>query len=392
MTCLNFTAENCRKSLQNKMVTLLLKDIWHDRLRVILTIIALVVVVFAFFILNAFAQAMSDYYQVQSGSRNLIILQADSIDPTDSTLDPAVLQAVQNMPSDLVGYVSPVIFRHMRVDERVVILRASPMEFWENIFQLELLQGRWPQPFGEVAVGQGTAQANNWQIGSIVNIYNRDFRISAIVTSPGSAYASIWMPAEQAEGLFGAEHGYQGMYVQAAPEADLEGLRGQLEQNPLISDKYAVFYEDAYASLYNQLLKDIDSLMSITSSLALLAVCLGTYTSTNLDLAERAREIGILRAVGFSHDDILKTLSIRAVVQSWLAFMAGLACAYAYIAYRHTHSQLFVLGVHFNFRITWQLIGQGFLLTSVFAAAGAWLSCRHLLGSHVHMLLRNKSS
>lgn len=370
------------------MVQLLFKDIWYDRLRVLLTIIALSVAVFTFFILNAFAQAMSDYYQADAASRNLIVVQADSIDPSDSSLEAAVLQAAQDLPDDRVSRVSPVIMRHMRVDERVVILRAAPLEYWENIFHLWLQQGTWPQPSGEVVAGEGTALANGWQVGSKVSIYNRDFLVSGIVSAPGSSYASIWMPVEAAHSLFGDERGYQGLYIQAAAGADIENLRQQLIQNPAFSERYAVFFEDSYASRYNQILKDLNSLMVIASNLALLAVCLGTYTATNLDLTERSREVGMLRAVGFLHRHVLQALAARALLQTWLAFSAGLAAALAYIGYRQAHDPLFVLGVNFNFHITWQMVGQGLFLTSLCALAGVWLSARYLLRSQTTDLLR----
>lgn len=371
------------------MLILLLKDMWHNRMRALLTIVALSVVIFSFFILNAFAQAMSDYHQVAAASRNLIVVQADSIDPSDSTIDQAVLQAVQDIPPELVSHVSPVIMRHMRVYDRVAIVRAAPLQYWQNIFRLQLVEGTWPQPQGEVVAGQGIAQANNWQVGSTINIYNRDLLVSGIVTSPGSSYASIWLPVEEAQDLFGYEHGYQGLYVQAAAGADIDSLRRQIQTNPLVSERYAVFFEDSYASRDNQILKDLNSLMVITSSLALLAVCLGTYTATSLDLTERARETGILRAVGFLHHHLLQAMAVRAVVQSWLAFAVGLSISLGYVHFRQTTDQLSVLGVNFNFSITWGLIGQGLLLTTLFALAGVWLSARHLLRSRTSDLLRN---
>ena len=67
----------------------------------------------------------------------------------------------------------------------------------------------------------------------------------------------------------------------------------------------------SYASIGRQ--DPWSSLMVIASSLALLAVCLGTYTATSLDLPERARETGTLRAVGFLHYTLLRVMAARGI-------------------------------------------------------------------------------
>ncbi len=177
------------------------------------------------------------------------------------------------------------------------------------------------------------------------------------------------------------------MFVQTAKNADAEIVRQQLQELPQISDRYSVFFEDTYSKRNNQLFKDIASLMNISSSLALLAVAFGTFTSTNLSLTERGREIGILRAIGFSHFSLGKLLGLRAILQSLLAFTAGFAASLAYFAYQQTFAQLFVLGVQITFKITWQLMAFGLLLTFSLALLGAWLSSRRMLRRNVNQML-----
>jgi ABC-type antimicrobial peptide transport system permease subunit len=129
--------------------------------------------------------------------------------------------------------------------------------------------------------------------------------------------------------------------------------------------------------------------MIIGSNLALLAVTFGTYNSTSLSIIERSREIGILRAVGFSHKTLVNILGVRASLQSWIAFITGLVCAIGFIVYQRVYAQFFIFGFYISFKITWQIIIFGFLLTSILAIFGAWLSSLRLLNQDVNTLLRN---
>jgi ABC-type antimicrobial peptide transport system permease subunit len=365
------------------------KDMRHDWARTALTIFGMAVVIFSFFVLSSFSQSLSVFNQSNITTSNLIVIQADLIDPSDAMLDANALQAAEQIPSTLISKVSPVIFRRMRINDHVIQLRAAHVEDWESVFHLRLLEGQWPKDFGEVIAGEGAAEANGWKIGSHLEIFGSQFRLSGIASIPGSFFSSVWMPLKQAEELFGMKRGYQFMFIQAAPGANVEEVKQRLQEDPKIKGRYTVFFEDSYSKRNNQLFKDIMSLMSITSSIALLAVMLGTYSSTNLSLVERGREIGILRAVGFSHNLIGTLLSMRAMVQGWVAYVVSLIAALMYIAYQQAFAQLFVLGIHITFEITLEIILMGFLISSAMALIGAWLSSRRMLFSDVNQMLKD---
>jgi ABC-type antimicrobial peptide transport system permease subunit len=361
----------------------------HDWARTALTIFGMAVVIFSFFILSAFSKSLAAFNQTPASSRNLIVIQADLIDPGDAILDEPALRAAEQMPADLVSRVSPVIFRHLRINDHLIQLRAARVEDWASVFHMELLDGRWPLGNGEIAAGEGAAEANGWKIGSTIEIFGSEFQITAIVRLPGSVFASIWMPLLQAQELFGMKRGYQFMFVQVTNNADAEEVRVMLQDDPQLTGRYTVFFEDTYSRRNNQLFKDIASLMTITSSLALLAVTFGTYNSTNLSLAERGREIGILRAVGFSHRYLGILLGIRAMLQGFFAYALGLTAALGYIAYHRAFAQLFVVGLHISFEMNWQLIVLGLLLTSALSLLGAWLSSRRMLLLDVNQMMRD---
>jgi ABC-type lipoprotein release transport system permease subunit len=369
----------------------LLVDIRYDWVRTLLTTIGMAAIIFTYFVLGAFSNTLDTFNQSAAVGRNLIIVQSDLVDATEASMEPSILEAVQTLSKDSVSLISPVIYRHMRVEEHVVLLRATRVEDWQAVFHLALLEGNWPKDTNEVVIGEGAAAAYDWKVNSELTIYGSQFRVSGIARSPGTAFSSVWMPLETGQSLYGMRRGYQALYVQTAPGADAEAVLLKLQGLPVIKQGYSVFFEDTYTRRDNQLMRDLSKLMRMVSVLTLLAVTLGTYTATSLSLVERSREVGILRAVGFSHKTVGSLLGMRAMLQGWIAFLAGLLFAAGFIAYRQYAAKLFVLGFYIGFEINWPLVVTGLILTSVLAAIGALLSVHKMLSSSTDALLRGIS-
>ena len=373
------------------MLTLLrfvLQDMLHDRSRTALSVIGLAVVIGSYFLLVSLSAALASSLNTSTISRNLIVIQNDSIDPSDAVLEPQVMQATQELIPGLVSRISPIVFRHTRVGGHVVQLRAAALGDWQPIYHLSLLEGTWPEHDREVLVGEGLALSNNWLVGSGVQIFGSHFTISGICRSPGIAFASVWMPIDTFWTLFDTNHNYQALFVQAAVGVDAETLRVTLQDDPRLAGSYAVYFEDNYSRHNIRALQDMSSLMSLTSGAALLGIVFAVFNATTLSAAERSRELGILLSVGFSHARVQGLLWMRAILQSLLAFGLGLIAALVYLKTQQATSPLVILGVPFNLTITpWiGLSGLGWSIGLSFV--GALLSTRRVFNLRVVELLR----
>jgi ABC-type antimicrobial peptide transport system permease subunit len=369
------------------LLAFVVKDMRHDLGRTLLTVTGLAVIVFCYFLLTALADSV---FEVSSGvSSNLILVEAGMIDPSDSNVDFQAVQAIQEAAPSLINRISPALFRHMRVGGRVVVLRAAPVTDWESIYHLSLLEGNWPLGAGEVAVEEGLARAGGWRPRSMLEIYGSPFYITGIFRSSGMVLASVWIPLEAAQDLFAPRREYQSVTVQVAPGADVEAVRSRLQNDPRLGDRYTVFLEDSYTRRNNQVYRDLNALGLVLGTIALLAVILGSYTVTQLSLAERSREIGILRALGFSRRAVSGILVVRALLQGLLAFAAGLAAAWAYTVYRQRVDPVIVLGYSLTMTITLRHVLAGLAWTSAWACLGAWLSTRGMAMVSAGDLLRD---
>jgi hypothetical protein len=350
----------------------------------------LAVLVFSYHLLISLSQTFDDFSRTPTPGRNLIVLQSEVIDPTDAVLDPGAVDAARELGPEWVARVSPIMFRSIRVDDHLVHLRAAPLEDWIPLYQMVLQQGRWPAAADEIAAGEGTARANHWAPGSILRIYGRDFRISAIFTAPGTSFASIWIPLERARQLFGEKAPYQGMYILPAVGADVVAVRDTLQDVPAIKERYTVFFEDSYARRNNQAQKDVNSLAKIAAGLALTAVVLGVFNATRLSLVERSREIGCLFAIGFSRLAVHLFLLVRGQILTGMAYLCGLGAAWGYMRLGVVDNMV-ILGFPLSFDISLEQAAAGAGWTILLAAAGVWLSVRGQAAAGAGSLLRGES-
>jgi ABC-type antimicrobial peptide transport system permease subunit len=360
-----------------------LADMLHDRSRTLLSIIGLAVVITSYFTLIALAQAFSSYLSVPNHSSNLIVIQNDLVDPTDAFLAPQVIQAAQDLSPAAVRRISPIVFRHMRVGEHVVQLRAAAEQDWEPVYHLVLEKGAWPGNDREIVASEGIAQASGWQVGSAVQIFGSDFNISGIFRVPGTAYASVWMPIQAYWALFDTRRGYQALFVQPAVGIDPDTVRLALQNAPALSDGYAVYFEDNYTRRNLQALNDVSSLMSISSGVALLGIVFGVFNAATLSMVERGRELGILLGIGFSHRSVHRFMLVRSVLQGLLAYGVGLASAYLFFVSQQAFAPLFILGLPFSLKITASIAASGLAWVIALALLGSWLSTHRLMNLSV---------
>ncbi len=371
-------------------VRLSVQDLLRGRSRTLLSIIGLSVVIAGYFILSALSEALSSYLSNTNISRNLIVIQKDVLDASDATIQPQVIQAARDLIPGKVSRVSPNNFRHTRLGGHVVQLRASDPQDWESVYHLALVRGSWPGDDWQIAAGEGIALTNNWQIGSAVQIFGTQFKISGIFRAPGSAFASVWMPSSTFMKLFDSQRGYQSLLVLLSAGVDPEAVRAELENDPRLGGAYAVYFEDDYTRRGLQFLKDLSSLITISSLVALLGITFGVFNAVNLSTAEHGYEIGILLGIGFSQRSVRGFLLVRFTLLGLLAYAVGLAAALLYTTSQQIFNPLFVLGFPLVLKITPEMAFTGFGLVFSLTLLSAWFSTRRLFNLQIVALLRER--
>lgn len=363
------------------LTILILKELRHDWRRVGLNIIAIATVIFAFLLLFTLGETLGSLTVGADISRNLVVIEGDFVDPSDATLDKSAIQAAEELTPNLVSAVSPMIYRNLRINDKLVQLRAADLVDWPGIHHLSLADGRLPNGPGEVAITSGAASILGGGLDSIVTIFGSEFRVVSLVEHTGTPFASIWLDLDQAEALYGPTRGYQLMLVEVAPGADGDAAKSALEADPRISSQYHVFFEDNYTRRNLQALKDLQGIAQAMSIISLLAIILGTYNATSLQLSEKERQLGILRVIGFEYQTIYRLQLAQTLFQSIFGFVFGLIAMTIFLLARGPSQQLFIFGWPLRFALTLSTVLLGLIFALLFGWLGTLFATRRMLFS-----------
>jgi ABC-type antimicrobial peptide transport system permease subunit len=349
-----------------------LRDLLHDRWRSLLTLASLATVVFAYLLLGSLAQAMALFSSRSRINNDLLIVAADTIDPMESTVGEAALQAAVEIAPGEVRRAFPIIFRHLTIDGRITQVRGMMLEELPISQGLSLVEGAWPSGPRQVVAGEGAAHLASWETGSTVNIYGTNFQVSGLVRAGESAFGSIWMSYAEAEQLFGSERGFQAVYLALGPSADAERVRLRLQADERIAGAYTVFHERGYADSYNQSNPGLLVLSGLMVLISLLAVSFGVYNATSLSLAERSREVGLLNVLGFTAGKVRGFLLGRALVLTLAAYGLGWAASRLFVERQQAGASVDLIFLALRLNPLSNLIGL--VLAILFASLGVWLT------------------
>lgn len=357
----------------------IIRDILHDRWRSVLTISSLAVIMMGYLILSAASNTIKTMGQQTAPSSNLVVVAANVIDPMESTLDDSLLTTVSDVDPGCIERTFPVIFRHLRVEDRITQVRAVPVSEMPNALGLTLVEGGWPAQKREIAVGESLARGTQWKVGSSVNIYGTSFMVSGIVRSTEKNSGAIWLDYQAGKDLFVQRQGFQAVYLVLKNGVDPEVVRSLLQADKRIEGKYTVYLENALSSNYQQLSHNITTLGSIMAILALGAITFGIYNATTLSLAERSRQIILLRVLGFTRQKIQQILTVRAMVLTICAYALSLAAAAVIFALQNANSVMGYSDLQLSLVLSLSPVLTGLMLSIFFTAAGVWLTTLSLL-------------
>jgi len=239
---------------------------------------------------------------------------------------------------------------------------------------IKVIQG---QPFtpglDEVIVGERAADRFGLTIGSFVKIQKRDWKIAGIFSAEGSGFESeIWGDLNVMAGPLRREGGYQVVVVRLSDPSTLEAFKKTLEEDPQL--QVSVTEERAYYEA--QAGNVATALMGLSVFVAVVmgtGAVFGAMNTMYAIVAARTREIGTLRALGFSRRSVLFSFVTESL---FLAFIGGLlGCVLALPANGITSA---TNGANFSelafaFRITPFALGIGIAFALVMGLLGGLL-------------------
>jgi putative ABC transport system permease protein len=198
-----------------------------------------------------------------------------------------------------------------------------------------LRRGRPPAGPGEVAIDAASAQRQGLQVGDRVRVVvhgaARPFTISAIIgfgqaDGPGPV-SLVAFDTATAQRLFGRSGAFDELDLKAAAGVTAAALRDRVAA-VLPGGLEAVTAASAAATQAEDLRNSIGFLTNALLVFALISLFVGAFIIWNtfsILVAQRTRELALLRALGASRHQVLRSVLIEAGVVGVVASLAGLA-------------------------------------------------------------------
>jgi ABC-type lipoprotein release transport system permease subunit len=239
---------------------------------------------------------------------------------------------------------------------------------------LQLVAGRRLTPgLSEILAGRKAAGLFGLQLGSTVKIQKRQWSVVGIFASDGSGFESeLFGDLDVMAQEFHREGVYQSLVLRLNDPTRLDGLARTIADNPAVqleAKQERQFYEDQAGPTGRAIL----GLAVFVSVIMGIGAVFGAMNTMYAVVAARTREIGTLRALGFSRRSILAAFVIES---AFLALIGGgLGCLLAVpingLSTRTGGPNFSELA--FAFRITSQAVAAGLVFAVVMGVSGGLL-------------------
>jgi len=310
------------------------RSLWVRRSRSALTVGVIALVVVALGLLSGLISSMQASLQNAGSPENLIVLRKGATSDGASSLPLEVYQALRFFDGvaradggePLVSpelLAQPFAVTRWGSRESAQVRGVEPAAFGVHD-ELRILHGRVLHPSsGEALVGRAAAaRYAHTELGDSLPLGNSTWTVVGIFEAGGSALESeIWIDARQLASDVKRPSPYSSLRLRVAGGTDASALIRRIEGDPRFA--LAASVESEY---YAKQAASADALYLVVGGLALLAGIGAAFGATNTLYAAvqaRTREIGTLRALGFSRTAVAGTFLLESALIALAGFALG---------------------------------------------------------------------
>jgi putative ABC transport system permease protein len=257
----------------------------------------------------------------------------------------------------------------------ITVRGVSPRAF-EVRGGIQVVKGRNFTPgLYEVIVGDKIAdRVQGLDIGSKVKLQKREWEVVGTFSSQGGAFESeIWGDAEVMGPEFGRGGGNNAMSVRLKDGADVASLDRWIRSNPQMQLQ-AVSERKYYDDQAGPLARILRQLATFVAFIMGVGAVFGAMNTMYAIVAARTREIGTLRALGFSRRAILFSFVVESVTLALAGGAIGCLLAFPMNGYSTGTGQTQSFSeIAFAFRITPEIVTIALVFAVVMGVIGGLL-------------------
>ena len=347
----------------------------------------LALVVFVFAAAQMLGNGIKKTLGRSAGAENAIVLRRGSSAEMESGIEENQVNLVLAQAAQIgaskkppgVGEILVVILMDKLGTNGVsnVTVRGVPEDVFEFRNSAKIIEGRAARPgTDEVVVGSGIrGRFKGLEIGQSFDLKkNRSAKVVGVFADDGSSFESeVWADIHTVRTAFGREGYVSSVRVRLDAASKFDGFKALVEQNRqlgLAVQREADYYEKQ-SEATSVFLTIMGTMIAVLFSIGAM---IGATITMNAQVANRQREIGTLRALGFSRRSILTSFLLESIV---LATIGGLVGAAASLGLSFVKITMLNAGtwseIAFTFEPTPAIIIRSMVLAGFMGVVGGFL-------------------
>jgi putative ABC transport system permease protein len=225
----------------------------------------------------------------------------------DSFLNSAAVSQIENM-SELYNIKKETQFTTQMNNMQIMVIGMSD---W-NQLKFNGTPG--------VVISKSLANELNYKIGSNITVKNQKMAVTGITNEGGDSGAYVFMNVDKALPL----NSNKVSSITANTKADPDTVKNQIER--AVNGTSALTKSD-YTKQIDNIMQTVTLFVGAIAGVALLVGVISIINIMLVNVSERTREIGVLKAIGFKNREILSSILTEAGLLGLLSAIVGVVVA-----------------------------------------------------------------
>jgi putative ABC transport system permease protein len=349
----------------------------------LMTATGFTLVVAALIVMLAFINGLAEVCAISGDPRNVIVLNEGCTDEILSSITRTVASQIETDPlivrrSDGTAMSSRELFGVRTVYDKKIRdyvsmpFRGVSQVAFEVHDNVKIVSGRTFRPSqSEVIVGNGIRSAQKIELGDILEIARKKWKVAGFFAANGSALESeVWGDLDEMAGQFKKEGSYNSIVLRAENPARAKVLARAV-------DKSSQFSVGAQTEL-DYYAKQAESTNFLKSAVWVIAwfmgigAIFGVMNTMFAAISQRIKDIAVLRLLGFMSWEILIAFLLEAIMVSLIGGGLGMLLGYS----ANGLTQKFTISGHevqFRFLVDTPLLILAAIFSTVMGVMGGLL-------------------
>ena len=216
-------------------------------------------------------------------------------------------------------------------EKKTVMIHSAPWEGMRRVLEqsqwIKLEEGKWSQNDNEIIFGYLAFKKlfkNKVEIGDAILIKSKKMYISGYISRTGSPIPDnlVFLPLDVFHNLTWWKGRVWSALIKIDSNANIELVKKQiihqLSKQDIVRD-FSVLTPQKVNIMINNIIEIIELFLLVIALMSLLVWSVGIMNTMYTSVVERTKQIGVMKAIGATNDDILSFF----LIESWLIGISG---------------------------------------------------------------------